>query len=105
MFGDRIKEQMEKNNLSQKELAEKTQLTEASLSRYIRNQRTPDANVVANLSKALGCKADFLLEMDYNDKDPEAEYYRLKRVIERHRSNWTAKQKATLINTLLEASE
>jgi transcriptional regulator with XRE-family HTH domain len=105
MFGDRVKEQMEKNHMTQKELAEKAQLTEVSLSRYIRNQRTPDAHTIAKLSVALGCRADYLLEMESDKQDPEQEYYRLKRVISRHGTKWTNKQKADLIKALIEEGE
>ena len=47
-LGERIKEYLEKNGMSQKELAEKTGCTEAAISHYIRGDRTPRASVLRN---------------------------------------------------------
>ena len=40
-LGGRIAELLEKNGLTQRELAEKVGVTEVSMSRYISNDRTP----------------------------------------------------------------
>ena len=64
IFGERVKLQLEKNNISQKELAEKTGITEATISRYISSQRIPKATEILKIAKVLNCTSDFLLGID-----------------------------------------
>ncbi len=60
-IGDRILSLRKELNLSQKELAEKIGITEASLSRYENNLREPRAEIIARMSKFFGCSSDYLL--------------------------------------------
>ena len=60
-IGDRILSLRKELNLNQKELAKKVGITEASLSRYENNLREPKAEIIARISKALGCSTDYLL--------------------------------------------
>lgn len=60
-IGKRILYLRESLNLSQKELAKKAGITEASLSRYENNRRKPKADVITKIAEALGCTTDFLL--------------------------------------------
>ncbi len=66
-IGERILNLRKELNLSQKELAEKTGITEASLSRYENNLREPKAEIIARISETLGCSTDYLLGRT-NDK-------------------------------------
>lgn len=59
--GDRIEYLRKKLNLTQKQLAEKAGITEASLSRYENNLREPKAEIISKLAIALGTTTDFLL--------------------------------------------
>ena len=52
-MGERIKEMLEKQNMSQKELAEKVGCTEAAISHYIKGDRVPRAIVVVEAMAAL----------------------------------------------------
>lgn len=72
-IGERILNLRKELNLSQKELAEKTGITEASLSRYENNLREPKAEIVIKVSEVLGCSTDYLLgrtdnKIDYTNK-------------------------------------
>ena len=60
-IGDRIVNLRKELNLSQKELAEKVGITEASLSRYENDLREPKAEIITRLSNALNCSTDYLL--------------------------------------------
>ncbi|MCG8516138.1 MAG: helix-turn-helix domain-containing protein [Halanaerobiales bacterium] len=62
IIGDRILRLRKELNLNQKELAESIGITEASLSRYENNLREPKAEIIARISKALGCSTDYLLK-------------------------------------------
>ena len=50
--------------MTQRELANKTGITEATISRYAQSKRTPKGPEIVKISKALGCTTDFLLGLD-----------------------------------------
>lgn len=68
-IGERILELRKQFNLSQKELAERTGITEASLSRYENNLREPKAEIITRISEVLECSTDYLLGRTNNKKD------------------------------------
>lgn len=72
-IGERILNLRKKSNLSQKQLAEKADITEASLSRYENNLREPKAEIIARIAEALECSTDYLLGQTDN-KDGFIEY-------------------------------
>ena len=98
-LGGRIAELLEKNGLTQRELAEKVGVTEVSMSRYISNDRTP-----ANIATALHTTSDYLLGTE-EVGDFESEYYKIHRLIARNASQMTRKQRNELINALLEPDD
>lgn len=66
IFGDNLLEMLGEANMSQKELAEDTGLTEATISRYINKQRMPTVRALVNIAYSLGCSFDEL--MDFGDQ-------------------------------------
>ena len=48
MFKEKVKELMNQQNITQKELAELSGITEASVSRYLSGERTPRIDIVIN---------------------------------------------------------
>lgn len=60
-LGNRIVILLRKRGLTQKELAEKTKISEATLSRYIHGDRQPRANNIANIADTLQTTTDYLL--------------------------------------------
>jgi len=60
-IGERIKRLRERKGLTQRELAEMTDITEASLSRYENNLRTPRAQIISKLAVALDTTSDYIL--------------------------------------------
>ena len=103
-LGGRISELLEKNGLTQRELAEKVGVTEVSMSRYISNDRTPKGPVIANIATALHTTSDYLLGTE-EVGDFESEYYKIHRLIARNASQMTRKQRNELINALLEPDD
>ena len=67
-IGKRIKKAMESKNMKQYELAEKTYITQTTISRYITGERTPDAINLKAICEALDVSADWLLGLGENDK-------------------------------------
>lgn len=103
-LGSRISEMLERNAMSQKELAKKIGVTEASMSRYINGERTPRGVVVADIAKALHTTTDYLLGRE-SDEDPELAYCRAKRAVIRYARTWTREQKAALVSAIFMADE
>lgn len=62
-IGERIAHALEMRGMTQKELANKTRLTEVTISRYINNQRVPKATHIVTICKALCVSTDWLLDM------------------------------------------
>ncbi len=57
----RMTKMMKQKGVTQRELAEMSGVTEAAMSRYMRGERQPRAEVVANMATALGVTSDYLL--------------------------------------------
>lgn len=69
-LGKRIKQAMQLKHMKQYELAEKTYITQTTISRYITGERTPDAINLKAICEALGVSADWLLEIkDYQQEE------------------------------------
>ncbi len=102
ILGNRISDLLNQQGLSQRELADKVGVTEVSMSRYIKGDRTPKGPIIANIAKVLHTTSDFLLGHEQEDGDPEIEYYQTQRAIARNAGIWTQKQKADLVNALFE---
>lgn len=102
ILGDRISDLLQKNGLTQRELAEKVGVTEVSMSRYIKGDRVPKGPIIANIATVLHTTSDYLLGQEV-EEDSELEYYRTQRSIARNARNWSQKQKADLVNALFES--
>ena len=96
-IGNRISYLLNKNGISQKELADRINISESVVSRYISGEREPKANVIANLAIALRTTSDYLLGIEEDDNFSQP---RIKRMIARNADNMTAEEKRELINAL-----
>ena len=102
-LGGRISELLDKNGMTQRELADMVGVTETSMSRYIKGDRMPKGPIIANIALALHTTADYLLGQE-GEEDSELVYYQTQRAIARNARNWSNKQKADLVNALFETS-
>ena len=59
-LAEKIEVLLKKHNMSQRELAEKCDVTEASVSKYITLGRIPRADVLGKIAVALGVTADWI---------------------------------------------
>lgn len=66
-FSTRLKEALKYRNMTQAELAEKSNTTAATISRYLNDNRTPNINLLNSMASALNVTADYLLG---NTNDP-----------------------------------
>lgn len=60
-LGERMLELMKQQGRTQKQIAELVDVTEATMSRYVRGERIPNADVLADIATALHTTTDYLL--------------------------------------------
>lgn len=60
-FNERIRMIMNVKGLTQKELSQKANITETSMSKYLSGERTPRIDVIVNVANALDISVDSLL--------------------------------------------
>ena len=63
-WSEKVKRMLADRNMNQKELSEKSGITRASISRYLKGNRRPRIDVVINFAKALGVEPEELLDED-----------------------------------------
>ena len=95
-FGERLLAQLRHQGITQKQLADRINTTEATLSRYVSGDREPKAEVLANIATALGTTSDYLLGIERDDFD----FPRVQRILTRNASSMTKQEKRALINAL-----
>lgn len=95
-IGNRISNALSKKGISQKQLAERINLSEAVVSRYISGEREPKANILANIATALNTTSDYLLGIE----EDEFNYPRIKRMIARNANKMSKEEKKELIDAL-----
>lgn len=96
IFGQRLLTLLQKQGMTQKELADKINTTEATLSRYVSGSRDPKADMLANIATALHTTSDYLLGIEQDEFD----FPRVERLLARNSATMTEKQKKTLISAL-----
>ena len=99
IFSTRLQELMALRHVTQRQLAAMVDVTEAAMSRYVKGERMPRMNTVANIATALQTTSDYLLGRD-TEHDAEFDFTTVKRLIARNASSMTADQKTELINAL-----
>ena len=94
-IGARLSALLKERGMSQKELAEATNLTPAAVSRYVNGERVPRAITLAALAKTLGVKPTDITGTADEQKTDEAI-----RLIARNANKLTEAQRAELIAAL-----
>ena len=79
-LGAKIAEMLLKRGMTQKELAERINVTGATMSRYVSGDREPKPDVLANIATALSTTSDYLLGIE----NGEFSFSRIKRMIARN---------------------
>lgn len=97
IFGERLQLLLKKRNISQKDLSEMIDSTEATISRYISGAREPKAEVLADIAKVLNTTSDYLLGIENMD---DFNFPKVERILARNASTMTEHEKRALINAL-----
>lgn len=61
MWKERVKQLMEDKQINQKELSRLSGITEASVSRYLKGDRTPRIDIITNFARVFGVDVDYLI--------------------------------------------
>lgn len=95
-MGGRIQKLMKDNELTQRELASMVGVTEAAMSRYLKDEREPKSEIIANIATALGTTIDYLVTGE-NDNNSFENIYRL---VARSSSELSQEEKYKIIEVL-----
>lgn len=61
-FGDNLAAMLRETDMTQKELAERSGISETSISYYLQGIRAPTAKAIINIAYALDCSIDDLID-------------------------------------------
>ena len=95
-IGERIEKILEERNITQRELANIVDVDETIMSRIIKGNRKPKAEVLANIATALHTTTDYLLGIENDAFDSES----IIRLIARNSSKMSIDEKKELVNAL-----
>ena len=102
VFRERFADLLRERDMTQREIAAATNLTEGAISHYLKGDREPKGAILLNIANALGTSTDYLSgksdEVRPDGSDGEvAEAYRL---VARNARNMTAEEKERFIRAL-----
>ena len=98
-FRERVKNLMERDGISQKELANLSGISEASVSRYLSGDLKPRMDILTNIAKVFNVSTSYLVGEDDNISESDA-YEETICVVTRNKSKLSDSQKAELIKVL-----
>ena len=96
-FGERLAKLLEIEGYTQRELANIIGVTEAALSRYLKDEREPKMEIIANIATALNTTTDYLL----TGKDDTESFEETYRLVARGTSMMTDEEKMKLMKVLM----
>lgn len=96
-IGERIALLLKRKQMSQKDLAMMVGVTESALSRYIKNEREPRIDVLANIATALDTTVDYLV----TGAQPETDFDEIYRLVARSSYALSEKQKMQIIEAVM----
>lgn len=96
-FGQRVSKLLNSMDYTQREFADMIGVSEGALCRYLKDEREPRMEVIANMATALNTTTDYLLT-GKQDENNFSETYRL---VARGVSSMSDKEKLKLIKVLM----
>ena len=98
---EKIKALLENQGMTQKELAEKANVTQAAVSHYIKGDRAPRGAILLNIANTLNVSTDYLLSIEDSDNDCSDEIESSYRLLARNSNKLTFEQKQRFLKLLL----
>ena len=99
-MADRITELLHERGMTQKELASVANITESTVSHYIKGDRVPRGVNLVKVAKALETTTDYLLEDD-SGFDKKNDLKLAKTIIARNAKEFTKSDKMELVSLLM----
>ncbi len=99
--GERIAILLKENGMSQRELAMRVGATESAISKYIKGEREPRAELLANIATVLKTTSEYLLGLDNGS---ETSFGTVKALCARAAKEMSQEEKNELIMTILQAT-
>lgn len=90
---------MQELGITQRMLATRLNISEATLSKYLNEDRQPRIELLANMATALNTTTDYLLGRDNNR---EFDYRSVKRLLARNAASMSKEEKMKLIDVLFD---
>lgn len=97
-IGDRLSQLLKESGYTQKEFAMMCGVTEAAMCRYLKNEREPKIEVVANMATALNTTIEYLI----TGNEDESDFDDLYRLVARSTISMSNEEKLKLIKLLME---
>lgn len=98
-FKERVKSLMKRDNISQKELAKLSGISEASVSRYLSGDLRPRMDILTNIAKVFNVSTSYLVGEEDNVVESDA-YEETLCVVTRNKSKLDDAQKTEIIRAL-----
>lgn len=98
-FDERVKELMIRDNLSQKELAKLSGISESSISRYLSGELKPRMDILTNIAKVFNVSSSYLVGEDDQLNNVDA-FEETLCVVTRNKSKMSDQQKAEIVKIL-----
>jgi transcriptional regulator with XRE-family HTH domain len=92
---ERLKRLVKEQGLTQKELAERAHLTEASVSKYLSGYQQPHLEVLVSLAKVFDVSMDYLVGLEAANE--EETYQKIYASIKRNKGSFSSEEKMKLI--------
>ena len=100
---EKVKQLMKNQGINQKRLSQLSGITEASISRYLKGERTARLDIIINFAKALNVTTEYLLNDD--EETNLKPYQEIATAIARNGNALTAEEKNQLIALILRNGE
>ena len=101
-LGGRIRTLLDANGMTQRQLAERVGATESAVSKYVKGEREPRAEVLANIATALGTTSEYLL---CKQEGVVTEFGTIYDLCARSASSFTGEQRQKLAVAILTATK
>ena len=101
-FKERFAALLQERGMTQKEVAQRTNLTEGAVSHYLKGDREPKGAILLGIANALGTSTDYLRGLTDEVKPTEAdgEVERAYQLVARNAQNMTLEDKERFVKIL-----